>query len=184
MLATSDHPSLNDVLDGLASVYRNEGLRGLYRGTTLALVGVSNGAIQFMGYERLKWLCFQQKRKGYEKVGRAWTRSDDKLVSQIRHHRADHSVDHCVWVFFAPAVQHNIHCYFWSLKVGCPGSHIPISGCPIKGAGLFSKSSLCFPKTDDHRIARTMRLLICIPRFPPPSGELSQRRVFEGSIVV
>ena len=53
--------------DGLTSVYRTEGLKGLYRGTSLALVGVSNGAIQFMGYEQLKWLCFEQKSDDIER---------------------------------------------------------------------------------------------------------------------
>ena len=31
-------------------IYRDEGWHGLYRGTTLVLVGVSNGALQFMAY--------------------------------------------------------------------------------------------------------------------------------------
>ena len=38
----------------LVHIYRTEGLKGLYRGTGLALFGVSNGAIQFMAYEQLK----------------------------------------------------------------------------------------------------------------------------------
>lgn len=38
----------------LKHIYRQEGLRGLWKGTGLALFGVSNGAIQFMSYEQLK----------------------------------------------------------------------------------------------------------------------------------
>lgn len=42
------------LMDGLVRTYRSEGLRGWYRGVGLAIVGVSNGAIQFMTYEKLK----------------------------------------------------------------------------------------------------------------------------------
>lgn len=66
--------------DGFSSIYRSEGLRGLYRGTSLALFGVSNGAIQFMGYEEMKRWGFEQKRKQFAKAGREWTPEDDKLV--------------------------------------------------------------------------------------------------------
>ena len=52
----------------------------MYRGTTLALVGVSNGAIQFMAYEQMKWLCFQQKRRQVAAAGRKWTAEDELLV--------------------------------------------------------------------------------------------------------
>lgn len=40
--------------DGLSKLTRQEGLPGLSKGLTLALFGVSNGAIQFMTYEELK----------------------------------------------------------------------------------------------------------------------------------
>ncbi|KAH9813604.1 mitochondrial FAD carrier protein [Melampsora americana] len=43
-----------NVLDGLIRISREEGPRGLWKGSVLALVGVSNGAIQFMTYEELK----------------------------------------------------------------------------------------------------------------------------------
>ncbi|WFD31779.1 mitochondrial FAD carrier protein flx1 [Malassezia sp. CBS 17886] len=40
--------------DGLLQTVRTEGIGGLYKGVGLAVLGVSNGAIQFMAYEQLK----------------------------------------------------------------------------------------------------------------------------------
>ncbi|KAH9171564.1 hypothetical protein EDB89DRAFT_2243371 [Lactarius sanguifluus] len=42
---------------------------GLYRGTSLALVGVSNGTLQFMAYEKMSW-AFERKRRWVSKLGR------------------------------------------------------------------------------------------------------------------
>ncbi|GAA6046871.1 hypothetical protein JCM3770_005685 [Rhodotorula araucariae] len=42
------------VTHGLTTLAREEGLRGLSKGLTLAIIGVSNGAIQFMTYEEMK----------------------------------------------------------------------------------------------------------------------------------
>jgi hypothetical protein len=42
---------------GFRVIFHAEGRRSLYRGTSLALFGVSNGALQFitfMGYEKMK----------------------------------------------------------------------------------------------------------------------------------
>ena len=50
----------------------------------MALVGVSNGALQFMAYERVKALAFKQKRRSFEKAGKPWTVEDDKLVGFSR----------------------------------------------------------------------------------------------------
>ncbi|OSX60487.1 hypothetical protein POSPLADRAFT_1148334 [Postia placenta MAD-698-R-SB12] len=64
---------------GLTSIYRTEGLPGLYRGTTLALFGVSNGAIQFMAYEEMKRWGFERKRRQFTKEGKDYKPEDDKL---------------------------------------------------------------------------------------------------------
>jgi len=64
---------------GFRAIYHAEGWRGLYRGTSLALFGVSNGALQFMGYEKMKSWGFERKRRRFAKQGRAWTTDDDKL---------------------------------------------------------------------------------------------------------
>ncbi|KAH8980157.1 mitochondrial FAD carrier protein [Lactarius hatsudake] len=64
---------------GLGAIFRDEGWGGLYRGMSLALVGVSNGALQFMTYEKMKNWAFERKRRRVAKLGRAWTTDDDKL---------------------------------------------------------------------------------------------------------
>ena len=72
---------LMPIVDGLSSIYRTEGLRGLYKGSLLALVGVSNGSIQFATYEEIKRRRTDIKRRLYEKHGRPWRVEDEKLVS-------------------------------------------------------------------------------------------------------
>ncbi|TFK74353.1 mitochondrial FAD carrier protein [Pluteus cervinus] len=67
------------VWDGLSTIVKNHGYQGLFRGTALALVGVSNGAIQFMAYEKMKKWGFDRKRKQFEKAGLEWTPEVDKL---------------------------------------------------------------------------------------------------------
>ncbi|KAI9433174.1 mitochondrial carrier domain-containing protein, partial [Lactarius indigo] len=64
---------------GLRAIFRDEGWGGLYRGTWLAPVGVSNGALQFMTYEKMKNWAFERKRRRVAKLGRAWTTDDEKL---------------------------------------------------------------------------------------------------------
>lgn len=58
-------------------------MAGLYRGTSLALFGVSNGALQFMVYEEMKRWGFARKRRQFAKEGKEYTHSDDKLVSNL-----------------------------------------------------------------------------------------------------
>ncbi|KAE8239208.1 hypothetical protein A4X03_0g8665, partial [Tilletia caries] len=54
--ASGSKPSeaYNTLLSSLRHIYTTEGIRGLWKGAGLALVGVSNGAIQFSAYEQLK----------------------------------------------------------------------------------------------------------------------------------
>ncbi|RXW19314.1 hypothetical protein EST38_g6544 [Candolleomyces aberdarensis] len=57
---------------GLSSITKNEGVPGLFRGTMLALVGVGNGAIQFMAYEKMKVWGFERKRRKAEREGKSF----------------------------------------------------------------------------------------------------------------
>ena len=65
----------------LRTIYTREGIQGLYKGSLLALVGVSNGSIQFAAYESIKRYRADLKRKLYEKQGKEWRTEDEKLVS-------------------------------------------------------------------------------------------------------
>ncbi|KAG0700083.1 mitochondrial carrier domain-containing protein [Suillus ampliporus] len=76
----ADSPtSYRGLWDGLASIWRQEGIVGWWKGTSLALVGVSNGAVQFMAYEEMKRWGFEQKRKRFAKAGKVMGPEDDKL---------------------------------------------------------------------------------------------------------
>ena len=44
----------NGVIDGLVKLFKQEGIRGYYRGFLPGIFGVSHGALQFMAYEELK----------------------------------------------------------------------------------------------------------------------------------
>lgn len=56
MLANDpNHPkAYSSFLNGIKSLYKLEGIRGLYRGFSAALIGTSHGAVQFLAYEQLK----------------------------------------------------------------------------------------------------------------------------------
>lgn len=69
--------------DGLSTIFRKEGTSGLFRGTSLALFGVSNGAIQFVAYEKMKTWGFERRRKQHELAGKPYDINVDKLVSKL-----------------------------------------------------------------------------------------------------
>ncbi|KAJ7929114.1 mitochondrial carrier domain-containing protein [Mycena leptocephala] len=76
----SDSPNAyRGVIHGFSEIIRSEGVLGLFRGTSLALFGVSNGALQFVAYERMKRWGFELKKKQFELAGRPWTPDVDKL---------------------------------------------------------------------------------------------------------
>ena len=56
MLSTARNApgAYKSTIQGTISLYRDEGIRGFYRGLLPSLFGVSHGAIQFMAYEQLK----------------------------------------------------------------------------------------------------------------------------------
>ncbi|KAF5390472.1 hypothetical protein D9757_005230 [Collybiopsis confluens] len=68
-----------NLFHGFGNIIRTEGVQGLFRGTTLALVGVSNGALQFVAYERMKKWGFDMKQKQYLREGKEWNPQVDKL---------------------------------------------------------------------------------------------------------
>jgi len=65
--------------DGLSTIIRKEGPSGLFRGTSLALFGVSNGAIQFVVYEKMKAWGFERRRRQHERSGKPYDMNTDKL---------------------------------------------------------------------------------------------------------
>ncbi|GAA94233.1 uncharacterized protein L969DRAFT_102531 [Mixia osmundae IAM 14324] len=76
--AVTQRPFRN-VWDGLVTIARHEGLRGLYRGTALALIGVSNGAIQFVAYEDLKARARDRAQRRSRAQGRDGIRDDEDV---------------------------------------------------------------------------------------------------------
>ncbi|KAI3617499.1 hypothetical protein CBS9595_003408 [Malassezia furfur] len=74
------------LLDGLLQTARHEGVRGLYKGVGLAVLGVSNGAIQFMAYEQLKqWRGMRRLRR--ERPGAEFSERqlDDVRLSNLEY---------------------------------------------------------------------------------------------------
>jgi len=66
--------------DGLGRIYHEEGARGWWKGTSLALVGVTNGALQFMFYEEMKKRGFEYQKAQRERDGVRWEQDEEKLV--------------------------------------------------------------------------------------------------------
>ena len=127
--------------DGLTSIYKTEGLPGLYRGTTLALFGVSNGAIQFMAYEEMKRWGFERKKRQFARAGREYTTDDDKLV---RPRAPSPCLVPPLTSCPAPryAVQHGIHSHVRGEQAVRARVHVPVSSRPLPDTGA--------PRPDSH----------------------------------
>ena len=65
MLSTSKETpgAYRGLSQGISTIVRREGFRGLYRGLIPSLFGVSHGAVQFAAYEQLK--NYQTERRGH-----------------------------------------------------------------------------------------------------------------------
>lgn len=112
-------------------IYRDEGWRGLYRGTTLALVGVSNGALQFMAYEKMKSWAFERKRRRFAQLGRAWTIQDEKLVPSLVH------LDNTGLAFLLTfgAVKHDVHHHVGRIENRRAVRDVPVPSDPLAYPG-------------------------------------------------
>jgi solute carrier family 25 folate transporter 32 len=75
----SDPNAYSGLWRSLKRIYKAEGWRGLYRGSLLALIGVSNGSIQFATYEELKRRRIETKRARFAATGREFRHEDQKL---------------------------------------------------------------------------------------------------------
>ena len=56
---------------GAARLWRDEGIRGFYRGLAISLVGVSHGAVQFAVYEPAKRMYYARRRRRRRADGEA-----------------------------------------------------------------------------------------------------------------
>ncbi|KAF8308829.1 mitochondrial carrier [Clavulina sp. PMI_390] len=67
------------LIHGLSEIARTEGIRGWYRGTWMALVGVTSGSVQFMAYEQMKNFAFARKKRRMLAAGETWREGEEKL---------------------------------------------------------------------------------------------------------
>ncbi|GAA5923709.1 hypothetical protein JCM3775_000481 [Rhodotorula graminis] len=80
--AAGQDKAYRGVTHGLATLAREEGLRGMSKGLTLAIVGVSNGAIQFMAYEEMKKRRVEVRRK---RLGDGASDEEVKTLSNLEY---------------------------------------------------------------------------------------------------
>jgi len=66
--------------DGLTRIYHEDGPRGWWKGSSMALFGVTNGALQFMFYEEMKKRAFAFQKARRERDSIPWDQNQEKLV--------------------------------------------------------------------------------------------------------
>lgn len=116
---------------------RTEGIRGLYRGTSLALFGVSNGALQFMLYEEMKKWGFARKHEQMLRDNETLTPEKDRLVRVSTHLPV-------LRKYIIHLVQSILYNHVWSIKVDGSSGHLSLSGRSSKNTGMFR--NIVFPQ--------------------------------------
>ncbi|XP_070208526.1 solute carrier family 25 member 32-like isoform X1 [Littorina saxatilis] len=61
--AKPDKRRYRGMVHALAKIYKEEGMRGLYKGFVPGMLGISHGALQFMAYEELKTIYNQYREQ-------------------------------------------------------------------------------------------------------------------------
>jgi solute carrier family 25 protein 33/36 len=60
---TMGHPRYSGSLDAVRVIYRQEGIRGFFQGISASYLGISEGVIQFVLYEKLKALLLEDRNQ-------------------------------------------------------------------------------------------------------------------------
>jgi solute carrier family 25 folate transporter 32 len=80
-MITAPSPSSASMIGELRSILRNEGPKALWKGLAPSLVGVSEGALQFMAYDQMKY--YAQKRGKYGAIEQFFAGGLSKAVSVL-----------------------------------------------------------------------------------------------------
>jgi hypothetical protein len=127
---------------------------GLFRGTSLALFGVSNGALQFVAYERMKRWGFELKKKQFELAGRPWTPDVDKLVRPFP--------SACLGFRLTATVKHVLLTHVWREQNYCSRNNLSLPSCSLQNTGPY----FLFPEIPAESISAEQCHQSFIPHHP------------------